>query len=405
MTRSRIPAWLRNGTRAPRTSTPLARENLIAQRIVRRQRFIVHPLDKVLAAFILTFVVSTLNTPDPSFSVKWILYIMILIGAYLLVRLAITNERQMTGVVYFLILGGAANSFISFFTPTVGSRVGSLVLSNPNALGNFLALILPLAAALALRDGIPLRTRTLWAVASLLMGASIILTLSRSSWVGMVVGLTAVAAEKSRAKYFALIFLLLGSVLFFQPVRKRLFEDRNDPGVVYRQIKIRMAWGMFRANPFIGQGPGAFQALAPRAEEWMVAEHSALENLYLQILAEGGLLQAAVFVGVIVVFTRTALAFLRTAGTGFLQTAVLGSLAACWAALGIGVGENPLFFPKINWLVGMHLGIIITAGEIAPQLSRPATASDPNRTMPPPVTARGAAQRPWTLNRTRGAPL
>jgi len=333
--------------------------------IARRKTFRIHPLDKALAVFLLSFLVSTFNSPNAALSVKWTLYTTMLIGAYLLGRLAIENERDLRSTVLFLIVCGAANSVVSFFTPTVGSRVGALVLDNPNALGNFLSLILPLAVAVAFYSPFSSRVRFFLGGASLAIAFSIILTLSRSSWLGSVVGLTGIGVIKRRFRYLVLLVPVLALSLLMPTVKKRIFEDRTDPGVVYRQVKIRMAWEMFRHHPVLGNGPGAFQALAPEAEEWAVSAHSALENLYLQILAEGGLVQAAIFVALIAIVTGTAISSFRGAGPGLLQTVTLGSLSAVWAALGIGVGENPFYFPMINWLLGLHLGIIVKASELS----------------------------------------
>jgi O-antigen ligase len=347
------------------------------RQIFRRQPFPLHPLDRALGAFLLTFLISLVNSPDRSLSLKWIIYSLMMVGAYLLFRLAVSDERRLKRAAVFLVLCGAANGVISFFTPSVGTRVGSLVLANPNALGNYLAMILPLAVSLAVSGGWTTRVRTLLTGSSLFMGVSIVLTLSRSSWVGMTAGLLAISVGKSRFKYLVLIIPLLCSALFFQPVRKRLVEDRADPGVMYRQAKIRMAWEMFRSAPIIGHGPGAFQALAPKTDDWAIAAHSALENLYLQILAEGGIIQAAAFAVFIAFAFLGAVGAYRTAKTPFLRAAVLGSLGGLCAALGIGVGENPFYYPMVNWLVGLHLGIIVKVGELSASATAPALHPPP----------------------------
>lgn len=352
--------------------------------IVRRKKFPILPLDRVLALFLLSFLISTFVSPSAALSIKWILYALMLIGSYLLARLAIENERQLLSTAAFLIACGAANASISFFTPTVGERVGALVLDNPNALGNFLALIFPLAIALAFYAPVSTRARVFFGGSALAMLVSILLTLSRSSWLGAVVGLFGIGAIKRRYRYLALLVPVLALSLLLPTVKKRVFEDRTDPGVVYRQVKIRMAWEMFQSSPFLGKGPGAFQALAPEAEEWAVTAHSALENLYLQILAEGGLLQAAIFIAVIAIVTGTGIRAFRGTAPGLSQAMALGSLSAFWAALGIGVGENPFYFPMINWLLGVHLGIIVKAIEFSSAAPSPAPYP-PSSTPRPPL--------------------
>jgi hypothetical protein len=337
----------------------------IGIRIHQRKKFIFHPFDIWLGAFILTFVISSVNSPDFGMSVRWTIYFLILIGGYYLARLTVTDPRQLITIMWFLIFCGAVSGGISIFQPTVGDRVGSLVLSNPNALGNYLTLILPSLLAFLFYGRLSPGRKVFAFIAIFPLTASLVLTLSRSSWVGCLFGLLALGCFRPRLKYFALVLAGLVIVFLIPAVQDRLIEDKDDPGVSYRRIKISIAHEMFKANPILGQGPGAFQALAPEQDEWQVVAHSAVENLYMRILAEGGLLQAAVFLGLIVYFTYLGWSTVKRLPPGPLQAAVLGSLAAFWSALGIGIGEDILLFPMNNWLLGFYLAVIIIIRELA----------------------------------------
>ncbi|MDP8237056.1 MAG: O-antigen ligase family protein [Candidatus Erginobacter occultus] len=335
----------------------------IGIRIQRREKFVFYPLDLWLGGLILTFLISTLNSPDPGTSVRWTIYFLILIGGYYLARLTIDSSQQLIRVTWFLLLCGAVSGGISIFRPTVGSRVGSLVLSNPNALGNYLALILPLPLAFLFYGRLSPVRKAISFLAITPIAVSLILTLSRSSWVGSGVGLLALGCFRPRLKYFIAVLAGLSIVFFIPAVQSRIFEDRDDPGISYRRTKITIAYEMFKEAPILGHGPGSFQALAPEQDEWGVVAHSAIENLYLRMLAEGGLLQSAVFFGLIVYFSVLGWSTLQTLPPGPLQAVVLGSLAAFWASLGIGIGEDILLFPMNNWLIGFYLAVVIKARE------------------------------------------
>ncbi len=329
----------------------------------QRKKFAFHPLDRWIGAFLLTFVVGSLYSADLGMSIRWTSYFLILVGGYLLTRLAVEDARQLVRITWFLILCGAGTAVISFFRPTVGPRVGSLVLTNPNSLGNYLAMLLPLPLSLLFHGRQSPGRNIILCLAIALLTASIILTLSRSSWIGCGVGLLALGLLRPRFRYFALVLAALTIVFLIPPVQNRILEDRDDPGVSYRKTKADIAYRMFKEAPILGHGPGAFQALSPELDEWAAAAHSAIENLYMRLLAEGGILQAAVFLGLIVYSSILGWSTVKALPAGPLQAVVLGSLAAFWAALGIGIGEDILLFPKSNWLIGFFLAVLTKATE------------------------------------------
>lgn len=337
---------------------------LVGLRIRRREKFSFNRLDLILGIFLSTFVISYVNSPDLAMSVKWTTYFLIFLGGYYLVRLTVSSPRQLVWITSFLILCGAANGLISFFRPVVGGRVGALVLAKPNALGNYLALTLPLPLACLFYGSLSRILKIILSIAVLVITASIILTLSRSSWVGLSLGILTLGIIKPRIKYFAVIIPVLFLILLIPMVSQRLLEDKDDAGVFYRQAKNRVAFQMFKEHPILGQGPGAFQTLAPESEEWAVYAHSGIESLYMRILSEGGGLQAIVFISLVIYVSYLGGSTLRALPFGFLKALIIGSLAGFWAALGIGVGEDPIIFPMVNWLVGFYLGFIVQVREL-----------------------------------------
>ena len=338
---------------------------LIIHYLHKRQRFFFRDLDFWLLGFLLTFLISLTNSPDLLLGIKWIIYLLVFLAAYYLLRLCVTGERELKMLIIWLIICGVASSLISYTRAVGGNRVGSLVLTNPNALGNYLSMILPMAIALGFFS-----TFSGWKKNLLVLGAgaiiiSIILTYSRSSWLGTLLGLLVLFVFRPRIKYLLFLVILIAVLSSISTVRHRIFEDSADAGIVYRQSKIELAYSMFKEKPILGYGPGGFQAIAPTMEDWGIHAHSAIENLYMQMLAEGGLLQVSVFLGLIIFVTRMGLKTIKVLPDGFLRAAMLGSLASFWAVLGIGIGENSLFFPLTNWLVGFHLAVMIKVREFA----------------------------------------
>jgi putative inorganic carbon (HCO3(-)) transporter len=153
-------------------------------------------------------------------------------------------------------------------TLTVGiqvNRVGAL-LGHSNVLGAFLALSLPLAAALVF-SRVDLRIRLL-SLATLLLGTfALLVTLSRTAWVGYTVGMAGVlvlgALNPQARGRFALRRLLtvgvLGAllVMFSRSVFLRLFH--SDPEALRSRLEwVQVALNMVRAEPFFGHGLNAY---------------------------------------------------------------------------------------------------------------------------------------------------
>jgi hypothetical protein len=96
----------------------------------------------------------------------------------------------------------------------------------------------------------------------------------------------------------SLILLICGVIsaaFFLSPIKKRAFEDISDPGAQYRIIKAKIAYAKFKKNPILGEGLGSFHYEAQFSNIWAYRAHSTLENNYLRMLAEGGLITFLAF--------------------------------------------------------------------------------------------------------------
>jgi len=336
-------------------------------------------IDLCLGILLLTFAIPIINSPDRGLSLKWTLYFVMLITAYFLFRLEVSKPRLLRRVLVFLVLCGAANALIGVFLTGTGGRTAALVLNKPNALGNFLALLVPLLLSLLLSEGVGPRIKVCAGVSGIIIGIGLLSTFSRSAWLGAFTGCLALGFFRRRAGYFFGLILLAGILYLLPPVQERLVDDLSDSGVVFRRAKIEMAWDMFIKNPLFGEGPGSFQAHARQADYWGIKAHTGLENLYMRILAEGGILQAAAFLFLFIALTRQGIIAAGRLEPGFVKAGLIGSVAGCWVIIGSGIGEDPFIFPMINWLIGFFLAIIV----ISPRCSDADDEAD-RHPQPPP---------------------
>ncbi|MFX0196942.1 MAG: O-antigen ligase family protein, partial [Candidatus Hodarchaeota archaeon] len=202
------------------------------------------------------------------------------------------------------------------------------------------------------------------ALAVILMFISLGLTFSRSAWVGVLVSTLGLCIFRPKAQLFLLICAIVSVIFLFSPIQKRVFKDIDDPGAQYRIIKAKIAYEKFKKQPILGNGLGSFHYEAQFSEIWAYRAHSTLENNYLLMLAEGGVIEFLAFLYLIVTLGKKAIVLLKKVRDPFLFPVVLGSSISIISTLAAGMFEDTLFFPKNNWLTGMFMGIIIVGERI-----------------------------------------
>lgn len=326
-------------------------------------------LNLPILVFVGSLLLSMGHTPNVIVGIKSFLYIGVLITSYYLVVLCVSNEKHIRIFIGLLVISTGVVCLISLSYHSSG-RLSSLVLRNPNGFGNFLALTIPFCTSLIFHAKFARGRRLFLAFSLILMFISLVLTFSRSAWVGVFAGLLCLSVLKPKAPLFLLICAIISAVFFSSQIQKRVFQDIDDPGAQYRIIKARIAYDKFKEHPILGNGLGSFHYEAQFSEIWAYRAHSTLENNYLLMLAEGGIIEFLAFLYLIIVFGKKAIAFLKRVKDPFLYSVLLGSVTSIISTLAAGMFEDTLFFPKNNWLIGMFIGIVIVVGRIYEELTK-----------------------------------
>ena len=139
---------------------------------------------------------------------------------------------------------------------------------------------------------------------------------------------------------------MISAVFFFSPIKKRTFEDISDPGAQYRIIKAKIAYNNFKKDPIMGNGLGSFHYEAQFSDIWAYKAHSTLENNYLLMLAEGGIVELLAFLYLIIALGKKAISSLKKVRDPFLYSVLLGSILSMISTLAAAMFEDTLFFPK-----------------------------------------------------------
>jgi O-antigen ligase len=197
-----------------------------------------------------------------------------------------------------------------------------------------------------------------------LMFISLILTFSRSAWIGVFVGVLVLFLLRPKVLLGLFLCGVICLTFWVSPIHKRIIKDIHDPGAQYRVIKAKIAYNKFKERPILGNGLGSFHYEAQFSDFWAYRAHSTLENNYLLMLAEGGIIEFLAFLYLIVALGKKTIVLLRKVEDPFLFSIVLGCTTSLISTLGAGMFEDTLFFPKNNWLIGMFMGMIIVVERI-----------------------------------------
>lgn len=295
---------------------------------------------------------SLAHAPHPKEGIKWFFYLGVFFGSYYVFILSVSKKRQLEIFVNMLILLTFVICVLSLIQGYSG-RLGSIVLWNPNAFGNFLALVIPFCIGFLFYGKFHQRKKVLIAIAIIPMLIALVLTFSRSSWSGVLGGLFLLYLRKPRFYYTMFICFILGAILLISPIKKRMFEDIDDPGAQYRIAKAKIAYQKFKEHPILGNGLGSFCHEAQYSDVWAYRAHSSLENIYLLMLVEGGLVNLVAFFLFVFSYVKMILKQANKLERSFASAVTLGAFSSFVSMLCAGFFEGTFYNPQYNWLFGM----------------------------------------------------
>lgn len=354
------------------------------------------PLYLPIAAFLLVTGVATLNSIDPYTSLMGnyrfyfggFLTLLCGIIVYLIASQEL-NERVGEWIVAFMLSAGAIVAVygvcqyfgIEFFRriPLVEKgRVWS-TMGNPIYLGGFLVMLIPLAMS-RFQESKGIK-RVVVAGLILLLESCLLITLSRSAWVGIffaiifwvfMIGPKEILKERKAwgLMFFAAAILL---TVFMMPkrvghsrvaARAASIVDTKEAGNRSRIENWKSALKMIEEQPILGSGPDTFGLLFPRykTREYMLAIGRGMtaenaHNEFLQIGATTGILGLGIYLWLLLTIFYRGLVLVRGAKR---RTYLAGILAGLLALL----IQNQFNFGPMTVFVYFWIFLaMVTAGE------------------------------------------
>ena len=274
----------------------------------------------------------------------------VLVASYLAVSNAITSWEDVRAIIRVFVFGVAISNalFVMMFLSGVdtlivanGARLSGLLV-DPNAYGGLLVVAISLSLPNA-RNTLKLSALSSNAVmGSLFVG--LLLTSSRSAWLGLSFALIILAILRPRVLFWYLVLAALLVYTFSAWLGEDFVSEWLGVAARVHSIDQRLvlnseAWNVFLEHPIVGSGLGTFRA----------NEGAIIHNTPLWILAEFGVVGFAIFGGFIGWSLRISWRlYKRTLGSARLTA--LGLLLANLVMLGLSLGIEALY-QRHWWLV------------------------------------------------------
>ncbi len=322
----------------------------------------------------------------------WAIYLVFL-SAYFLVTHLIQTEKQLQNLLTTFVLSGAAVCLYGILQYIFGWDINQAwmdeemfsdikmriysTLENPNVLGEYILLVLPVSIGLMwTRKGI--LPKLVYAGISAMMFLALILTFSRGCWVGLLVA-AAVFITFAAGKLWGLglIALPLLPAVLPESILNRFTSigDMKDSSTSYRVYIWMGTLAMMRDFWLsgIGMGAEAFKSVYPfYSYNGIVAPHS--HNLFLQIWVESGICGILAFLLILVFFLkRMMVGYQLGGGKGKpLSTLMTAISAGVCGFLVQGMFDNCFYNYRVLLVFWCVLGLGIACTQVAKKLAKEA---------------------------------
>lgn len=270
---------------------------------------------RATAALLSVFAVATLFAQRPLVSLREFINFGILIALFVAATAGLTqNPHRARPLVRLLVVLGAACGVLGVLEavnilpgnfPRWGTswNRAALGFGQPNALGLFLAVLLPLAAHRATAAA-SLVERAAARIAVLAIFAGLFATFSRGSWLAVLAGASALFLTGDRRTVLRIWLIAIALAVVVDVLSGGMLRDTFQRTVgdwVIEQRAALMLAGilMFLDHPYLGVGPGGFAPELDRygpqiAQLWDYLDTP--HNAYVQMAAETGLVGLCIFV-------------------------------------------------------------------------------------------------------------
>jgi O-antigen ligase len=330
--------------------------------LIIRKKIPKYPFVIPFSLFIYAATVSTVMSPDFTFSLRGLMIVGSSFCIYILAmhffRINVSIERFSSVIVYstvipilvgmYQLVTESGNTVIS---PGLNRIMGTLF--HPSAFGMYLSIIWPLTLYKTWHAK-KIRDRLIFLIILLFSSVAILMTYTRIAWVALGLGIIgAILIFRKFSLFFLAIPIALGGLSYFADQIIARFNEAltftsgrivfSDYGsVAWRFSQWKTALDLFYQHPIVGIGWWNF----PVYNVWGSTPH----NDYLRIAAESGILglffYTILIISLVIWFFRKYLLIPKRSNDAHMVGLVLITIIIY---LMFSITDNPLGLPEVSW--------------------------------------------------------
>jgi putative inorganic carbon (HCO3(-)) transporter len=356
----------------------------------RSVRFAVKAIDLFMFLFMLCILLAHVFSAYPQLSLRFLVFYGTDFLIMLILVSSIRTKEQFSTVLEIIMVGVALAGLYGFYQGIVGvpiiqsqvdldlnegmpGRVFS-VFGNSNIFAQIIVMFVPFFAAIIL-SARGWQKKALFLVAALPSLAALLMTYSRSGYVGLAV--TALVfvflVRRSLIPLFAVLGILAVPFLPDTVIRRiSTITNLEDTSITYRFEIIETMWPVVKDFWYTGIGLGS-DAVKRVTENYEVITKSTplhAHNLYIQIWLETGIVGVLSFAGWMVRTIKKSLrvVFGREVDP-YLQNALKAGVSGLIGLLVIAIVEYVWYYPRAMMLFWVFMGLTISAFRLAARTS------------------------------------
>ncbi|MCX7842077.1 MAG: O-antigen ligase family protein [Clostridia bacterium] len=340
-----------------------------------RYRPDIKKLDFALILFVFSIILAALTSITPSSSIKTLVFNGMSFLLVLVMVNVIKCREDIGAIIHSIMLSILVACFIGFWQYIKGVEVDPVLvdltfgavgrvfstMGNPNNYAEYLILTIPFFVA-AFLNARNLYLKLAVAGAAVLAVINLVLTSSRSSWIGFAVAVLVFIFFKNR-KLIPLVLLLgiLAIPLLPVSITSRLATIGKDSSSLYRlsiwEGALRMLGDYWPTGA--GLGPEPFMKLFNRYSAEKRPAHSHL--LPLQVWLELGIVGIASLVWLIVRLIKKGAWCIAVGRDAYLNNVIIACISSIAGIFVIGLFEYVWFYPRILTMFWIDIAIFMAA--------------------------------------------
>ncbi len=338
-------------------------------------KFKISPIAGCVALIVVLYAYSASTSLTPSSDINVFLTIATFLVFVLVFINMIKNLRQLMNITVIMVLSGALVSLYGIYQQLTGnvdtrwqdtsmfediSGRAVSTLANPNVLGEYLILLIPIAIALIFikRGGL---NKLVFAGTLGVMALCLIYTYSRGCWIGIIVGLVLFLAIKGKKLWIFGIAAAMSVVAILPDSVMSRFTSIGDLKDTSSSFRLLIWLGTLRMLkdfwlPGVGLSEEAFGRAYP-FYSYIGIDAPHPHNLFLQLDTQAGIVALITFLVLIVIFYRTSIVeYLKNIKTdaGWIIVAVMSAMAAFLVQ---SMFDNTWYNYRLILMFSMVLGI------------------------------------------------